>query len=278
MADKVDPRTGELVTTNYGWTKPTVGASTDAWGGYINSDLDGIDNVVHGIQTSLANYLPLAGGTMTGALNGTSAVFSSVVGASQVNANQGLMVVYKGATTNPQVIMNDGSTNRSAFYFNVSTGQTTMADLYSSTSIWLDPAGNFEYSGGTGTAMKIGGGSWAASSDARIKNVQGDYALGLTEVMALRPVVYTYKGNDASSADAPSMHAAVAANQTSFVGLIAQEVEPIFPGMVTQREGYIDRVKVEDLRDLNTTELIFALVNAVKTLAARVAELEAARG
>jgi hypothetical protein len=51
MVDKVDPRTGELTTANYGWTKPTVGASTDAWGGYLNADLDGIDSIVHGLDT-----------------------------------------------------------------------------------------------------------------------------------------------------------------------------------------------------------------------------------
>ena len=51
MADRIDPRTGELVTTNYGWTKPTVGASIDAWGDMLNADLDGIDSVIHGIDT-----------------------------------------------------------------------------------------------------------------------------------------------------------------------------------------------------------------------------------
>ena len=50
---KAKPRTGELVTANYGWTKPTVGASADVWGGYINADLDGIDSIVHGIQTGI---------------------------------------------------------------------------------------------------------------------------------------------------------------------------------------------------------------------------------
>ena len=49
MAD--DPRAGELTTTNYHWTKPTVGASDDAWGGYLNADLDSIDSIVHGIDT-----------------------------------------------------------------------------------------------------------------------------------------------------------------------------------------------------------------------------------
>ena len=69
MADKVDPRTGELTTANYGWIKPTVGASTDAWGGYINTDLDGIDSTVHSIQTSV----PAASSTAP-AMDGTAAV------------------------------------------------------------------------------------------------------------------------------------------------------------------------------------------------------------
>ena len=43
---KAKPRAGELTTANFGWTKPTVGASDNAWGGYINADLDGIDSVV----------------------------------------------------------------------------------------------------------------------------------------------------------------------------------------------------------------------------------------
>jgi hypothetical protein len=55
---------GELTTTNYGWTKPTVGASTDAWGGYINADLDGIDSVVHGVQTSIRGDNRIINGDM----------------------------------------------------------------------------------------------------------------------------------------------------------------------------------------------------------------------
>jgi hypothetical protein len=47
--------------------------------------------------------------------------------------------------------------------------------------------------------------------------------------------------------------------------------------MVEQRAGTIDGEPVTDLRTLNNGELIYALVNAVKTLAARVEALEAAR-
>ena len=42
----------ETLTANYSWTKPEIGASIDNWGGFLNQDLDGIDSVVHGIQTT----------------------------------------------------------------------------------------------------------------------------------------------------------------------------------------------------------------------------------
>ena len=59
---KAKPRTGELTTANFGWVKPTVGASDDAWGGYINADLDGIDSTVYGIQSSIPT-VPTASAT-----------------------------------------------------------------------------------------------------------------------------------------------------------------------------------------------------------------------
>ena len=56
---KAKPRAGELTTANYGWVKPTVGASDDAWGGFINADLDGIDSTVK----SVSNAIPAASST-----------------------------------------------------------------------------------------------------------------------------------------------------------------------------------------------------------------------
>jgi hypothetical protein len=71
MADE-EPRAGELTTANYGWTKPTVGASADAWGGYINTDLDGIDSTVHAIQVSIPVVT-----TTTPAMDGTATIGST---------------------------------------------------------------------------------------------------------------------------------------------------------------------------------------------------------
>lgn len=146
-------------------------------------------------------------------------------------------------------------------------------------------------------AAKPGGGSWADSSDERIKTVVGDYGSGLAQIKQLQPIRYTFKGNDTNQApsndalgalaksaskDAPTVpypnspHYADAVAETQFVGLIAQNTEGAMPECVKQIAGYIDGAAVTDLRMLDTSPLVFALINAVKELSARVEQLEAA--
>jgi hypothetical protein len=139
-----------------------------------------------------------------------------------------------------------------------------------------------------------GGGAWRDTSDERIKIVLGDYKHGLSEILALQPKRYLFKGNDtikppANSSDkaleqdasAPvlpyrnSNHYDAAVAQQEYVGLIAQEAEVPMPELVTYHEGYVDGDKVEDLRILDNSALVYALVNAVKSLAATNTALEA---
>lgn len=73
-------------TTNYEWALPTIGADFDTWGNLLNAAFDDIDAQVFTIASSIATAvdtkLDKAGGTLTGALNGTAATFSGNVTAS----------------------------------------------------------------------------------------------------------------------------------------------------------------------------------------------------
>jgi hypothetical protein len=53
-------------TTNYGLTKPEVGASTDTWGAKLNANLDTLDEELKDVSDVADGALPKAGGTMTG--------------------------------------------------------------------------------------------------------------------------------------------------------------------------------------------------------------------
>ncbi|MET0643132.1 MAG: hypothetical protein ABWZ17_02065 [Candidatus Binatia bacterium] len=185
--------------------------------------------------------------------------------------------------------------------WNSSNGQLTWM-VPGTAGFWFNPGNNSIYVVNTG--FKPAGGAWADSSDIRIKNVEGDYSLGLDEVLQLQPKVFTYKGNDTTElpanlkdpskfapqateeedkaarmiAEEPptvpypnSAHYIVAKDAKKFVGLIAQDVEQLnFMTMLSQRSAYIDGEAVTDLRDLDTTELIYALINSVKEMKALI--------
>jgi len=134
----------------------------------------------------------------------------------------------------------------------------------------------------TGQGYKPGGGLWGDNSDARIKNVLGEFGLGLDAIRQLRPVCYNFKGNDTTQAPASgetapyknSRHYQAAKDGQQFIGLLAQDTEAVAPALVTRAAAYIDGSAVGDMRSINTDGLVYALINCVKELAARVEVLE----
>lgn len=126
--------------------------------------------------------------------------------------------------------------------------------------------GTLDYSGNLviyNQGYKPGGGSWAASSDERVKRAVEPYRSGLKELARLEPVSFAYNGEGGTKDDGQR-----------YVGLIAQAARRIMPGLVHEMPETFDG-KIKGQLATDTSELVFALINAVKELSARVAELEA---
>lgn len=106
--------------------------------------------------------------------------------------------------------------------------------------------------------QKVGGGTFNSYSDSRYKQDISVYGKGLSEIKQVEPKNYRFTAEFMNS-DSPSQ---------AFVGVIAQELEgTAFANCVkTNANGY----KIVD-----TSELTFALINAVKELSAKIDELEA---
>lgn len=182
------------------------------------------------------------------------------------------------------------TTSGLAFGFRVdNTGTGQFGPVTASTGN-LTAVSHYLYANGQMTiaanGYKPGGGPWADSSDARAKDVLGDYEHGLAEVLALKPIRYRFREDfggmgPAQPATQPGetmngTHTLAAEAGTEFIGLIAQDVEGVMPEMVSQTVGVVQGEQVDDLRVLDMSALPLALVNAVRDLDARLRALETA--
>jgi hypothetical protein len=97
-----------------------------------------------------------------------------------------------------------------------------------------------------GSADKPGGGSWGTFSDGRLKSLNGNFTVGLSEVLKIRPVRYRYKPDNAMGIRDGEEH----------IGVVAQEVQKIIPEAVTENsKGYLL---------VNNDPVIWAMLNAIK--------------
>jgi hypothetical protein len=109
------------------------------------------------------------------------------------------------------------------------------------------------------------GTTWTNVSDARVKTDVTPYAIGTAAIKQLRPVDYIYNGEYGTPE-----------NGIVQTGLIAQEVLTTPLASMVGTRVYTDPQTGQQttLYDLNTNQLVFALINAVKELDARVKALE----
>lgn len=116
-----------------------------------------------------------------------------------------------------------------------------------------------------GEAFKLTPGQnvWKIPSDARLKEDIRDLETGLAQLRQVRPVRFRCNGR-----------AGIPAGRTG-VGVIAQEIEKIFPEMISRLPSGVDgEPDLADLRIYDGSALPYVLVNAVKELAGKVEQLE----
>lgn len=115
-----------------------------------------------------------------------------------------------------------------------------------------------------GDAGKPGGGSWANTSDVRLKENIHDLDGALDTLLALRGVTYEYKDPEA-----------IGELDGVRTGFIAQEVEEIIPDWVWEAEDGYKRVTIRGFEAL-TVEAIRELKSENDELRSRLAALESA--
>jgi len=133
---------------------------------------------------------------------------------------------------------------------------------------------------GGATATKPGGGPWVAPSDRSLKSGAAPWHTGLAEVLQLEPIIYRYA------------NAAWNLEHTDYVGVDAEDAAAIIPEMGRLVSVPADDVVVVDphappggvppghqtveVAGVEFGPLVYALVNSVKELAARLEKLEQA--
>jgi hypothetical protein len=291
----------------------------------FNGRAGAVTMTVADVNAAGGPYLPMTGGTLSGTLSATAFSVVPASGPAQlylIKSGSGTTNQIVGTTGNGTALRwmmeigdssaesggnvgSDFSINRyndagafiaTPFKINRSNGQVLLNQSMqvggNGITYYNAYPGHYIAFGWTGTVLScyvdnsyvgnVGG----ITSDARIKNVLGNYQHGLAEIEKLQPVNYTYRGNN--TAEPPgsketvpyrkSLHYQAAVDGTKRIGLIAQACEAIMPELVLSTgPGFIDGVAVQDIKGIDTTPLFFALINAVKELSLRVRELEVRR-
>jgi hypothetical protein len=107
--------------------------------------------------------------------------------------------------------------------------------------------------------------SWSVPSDARLKTVVGDYTDGLAMLQALPQAVrFVFNGKAQTPTDGKEQ-----------IGMLAQDVQPVAPYMITSYQDKLDPADAAptDIFSMNNGSMVYALVNAVKDLAAQITAL-----
>ncbi len=178
----------------------------------------------------------------------------------------GSVVTYIEANSSAGLKMSTWTNTAMTFHTNGSAGGVTERMRISNTgqvgigttapSYTLDVSGTLRV---TGTAYTNGGyTTWTAASDRRLKDIHGSYNRGLDDILGINTIKFQYKADNKIGLD----------SSKEFVGVTAQNLQTAIPEAVTEETNG----KLKGYLTINTTPVLWTLVNAVKQLYKQVME------
>ncbi len=249
-----------------GWKDLSLGVASSQWvtvGANINYPAG---NVGVGIAASPTFKLEVELGTVVSPANsvrfGNAVIFADAFSAYFSHRSQASATNYAlSQDTFGNVIVNCASAKSISFFENGAVKAAITGGVLSIGSPIATPGSLLVVNG---NAAKAGGGLWAGLSDERLKTDISPFKDGLSLLKKLEPVNYRYNGK--AGLNTESQH----------VGLVAQQVEKIFPYMVGHFSGKLEEADANetDLLSLDASALTYIMVNAIKELDERVNKLE----
>ena len=233
-----------------------LGAGNPAWGSTVASGEGAIaigSGLVQGNQASMSTHT-IATGTNSIAIGRTAQARhenSVAIGSFATTTAPDQIVLGGRATTVfiPGNLIVGGDAYIGSSYTSGFTGPHFKLFLRRNDSNWTQLT---EPDGRSDIVFAVGMGTLTLpwSSDRRLKNVGEAYTAGLDELKKLEFFHYTFKKDEA---------------KTPHVGVMAQDLEKVFPNAVTKGEdGYL-RIRMEDM--------FYAVINAVKELDTKITEI-----
>jgi len=162
--------------------------------------------------------------------------------------------VTTNASSNSGFVMQVAGSNKGYLYVN---GNNTYLETTNSGLLycWVN--------GANGVYLSAGSTSWTSNSDERLKNITGNIENAIESLLTLRTVKHTWKSDE---------------NKIERLGLIAQDVEKVFPQVIEKYQIPSGREQEQtdktEYLGVKYTELIPVLVKAIQELSAKVSALE----
>jgi Chaperone of endosialidase len=114
------------------------------------------------------------------------------------------------------------------------------------------------------TATKLNAGGWVGTSDIRTKKGVEPYAAGLSALLRVDPITYSFNGLGGTTD-----------NSKRYVGVSAQALQEVLPSMVSSKRARLRPTDAEetDILQIDPSEFDYLLINSVKELDVEVKAL-----